>query len=136
MGLHIRLAVLAAAFFCLFAIPLQSAQGGETAPAAAQPAVPTIAVSDLQALIKQKAFFYLLDVRQPEEFAAGHIAGAVLMPLGTLPDHYLQIPKGVNLVVYCRSGHRSAQAVSFLRDHGYDKAVSLAGGFTAWSAAQ
>ena len=98
--------------------------------------VPTIAVSDLQTLIKQTAPFYLLDVRQPEEFAAGYIAGAVLIPLGTLADHYLAIPKDVPLVVYCRSGHRSAQAVSFLCDHEYDKAVNLAGGYIAWSAAQ
>jgi adenylyltransferase/sulfurtransferase len=95
-----------------------------------------IEVRDLQMLIKTKAFFFLLDVRQPEEFAQGHIDGAVLMPLGTLPDNYLKIPKGVKLVVYCRSGHRSGQAVTFLREHGYDKAVSLSGGYTAWSSAQ
>jgi rhodanese-related sulfurtransferase len=136
MLLHVRLAALAACFVCLSAVSLQPAQASDALTLSSQQAVPTIEVRDLQALIKKKAFFFLLDVRQPEEFAQGHIQGAVLMPLGKLPDSYRQIPKGVKLVVYCRTGHRSGQAVSFLRDHGYDKAVSLAGGITAWTAAQ
>jgi len=136
MGLHVRLAALAACFVCLFAVPVQPAQANEPLPSASQVIVPTIEVRDLQTLIKNKAFFFLLDVRQPEEFAQGHIQGAVSMPLGNLPNSYKQIPKGVKLVVYCRSGHRSAQAVSFLLAQGYDKAVSLAGGYTAWSNAQ
>jgi rhodanese-related sulfurtransferase len=119
----------------LFAVPAQPARANEALPAASQQAVPTIEVRDLQTLIKEKAFFFLLDVRQPEEFNQGHIEGAVLMPLSSLPDSYKRIPKGVKLVVYCRSGHRSAQAVSFLRDRGYVKAVSLSGGYMAWSGA-
>jgi rhodanese-related sulfurtransferase len=136
MTLHVLPAALAACFVCLFAVPVGPAQASDVLPLSLQQAVPTIEVRDLQTLIKKKAFFFLLDVRQPEEFAQGHIQGAVLMPLGSLPDSYQQIPKGVMLVVYCRSGHRSAKAVSFLRDHGYDKAVSLSGGYTAWSGAQ
>jgi len=135
MSLHIRAAVLAACLVCLFAVPAQPARANEALPAASQQAVPTIEVRDLQTLIKEKAFFFLLDVRQPEEFNQGHIEGAVLMPLSSLPDSYKRIPKGVKLVVYCRSGHRSAQAVSFLRDRGYVKAVSLSGGYMAWSGA-
>ena len=92
--------------------------------------------AEAQAKLNQKTKPFLLDVRQPEEFAQGHIDGAVLMPLGNLPDSYKQIPKGVKLVVYCRTGHRSAQAVSFLLAQGYAKAVSLSGGYTAWSNAQ
>jgi rhodanese-related sulfurtransferase len=136
MGLHVRLAALAACFVCLFAVPVQPAQANEALPSSSQQAVPTIEVRDLQTLIKKKAFFFLLDVRQPEEFAQGHIQGAVLMPLDSLPNSYKQIPKGVTLVVYCRSGHRSAQAVLFLLAQGYAKAVSLSGGYTAWVGAQ
>ena len=136
MDRHVCLAALAACFVCLFPVPLQSAQASEALPNSSQVTVPTIEVRDLQVLIKKKAFFFLLDVRQPEEFAQGHIQGAVLMPLGSLPNSYKQIPKGVKLVVYCRSGHRSAQAVSFLLAQGYAKAVSLSGGCTAWSNAQ
>ncbi len=136
VSLHIGLAASVACFVCLFAVPVQSAQTIEPLPSASQVTVPTIEVRELQTLIKEKAFFFLLDVRQPEEFAQGHIEGAVLMPLGSLPDSYQRIPKGVQLVVYCRAGHRSAQAVSFLLAHGYDKAVSLSGGYAAWSSAQ
>jgi rhodanese-related sulfurtransferase len=136
MYYHVRLAALAACFVCLSAVQVQPAQANEALSSSSQQAVPTIEVRDLQTLIKKKAFFFLLDVRQPEEFAQGHIQGAVLMPLGSLPNSYKQIPKGVTLVVYCRSGHRSAQAVSFLLAQGYDKAVSLSGGFTAWLGAQ
>ncbi|MGB8602452.1 MAG: rhodanese-like domain-containing protein [Rhizomicrobium sp.] len=107
-----------------------------TATAMAQPSVPTLGVSAFRKLTKTKTAYFLIDVRQPDEFAAGHIDGAILMPLDRLPTEYTRIPKGVKLVVYCRSGHRSAQAVSFLRSNGYDKAVSLDGGFTAWSAAR
>lgn len=102
--------------------------------ATAQPAAPTLSIAAFRKLTRTKATYFLIDVRQPDEFAAGHIDGAVLMPLDQLPAEYKRIPKGVKLVVYCRSGHRSAQAVTFLRSNGYDKAVSLDGGYMAWSA--
>lgn len=98
--------------------------------------VPTVAPAALKALQKRKATFYLIDVRTPAEFAQGHISGAISFPLESLPNAYRQIPKGVKLVVYCLSGVRSAQAVSFLREHGYAKSVSLQGGYTAWQAAK
>ncbi len=134
MRFDLRLAALAASFVCLFAITVQPVRGNEALTA--QVVVPTIEVHDLQTLMKKKTHFILLDVRQPEEFNQGHIEGAVLMPLSNLPNSYRQIPRGITLVVYCRAGHRSAQAVSFLRDHGYAKAVSLSGGYTAWLSAQ
>ena len=130
----IRLAAVVA-IASLFALPAPSVQAQGTASPSAPISVPTIQVHDLQQLIRNGTQFLLLDVRQPEEYRQGYIAGAVLMPLGTLSAQYSQIPKGITLVVYCRTGHRSAQAVKFLREHGYDKSVSLAGGYTAWSGA-
>lgn len=104
-------------------------------PAQAAPVdVPTITPTALRNLQKTHASFYILDVRTPAEFAAGHIQGAISMPLDKLPVSYHQIPKGVELVVNCRSGVRSARAVAFLRAHGYSKAVSLQGGYLAWTA--
>jgi len=133
MGPRIHLTALTVCLVCLSAIPVQPVQAGEPFPSASQVTVPTLEARDLQTLIKKKQRFFLIDVRQPDEFAAGHIDGAILMPLDKLPNTYRQIPKGVKLVVYCRSGHRSAEAVAFLRDHGYGKAVSLAGGYSAWA---
>lgn len=109
----------------------------QAAPSAAEAtAVPLIEPAALKKLMAGKTAYFLIDVRTNAEFAAGHIDGAILMPLDTLPATYRRIPKGVKLVVYCRSGHRSAQAVSFLRGVGYDKAVSLNGGYLAWSGAK
>ena len=107
---------------------------GSATPAAIQALSPVIAPAAVKALIATSAKFVLVDVRQPEEFAAGHIDGAVLMPLATIETAYRSLPKDTKLVVYCRSGHRSAKAVAFLVAHGYRRAVSLDGGFTAWSA--
>ncbi len=98
--------------------------------------VPLIEPAALQAYMKAGVKVYLVDVRSPEEFNQGHIAGAVLMPLDGLSNTYTSLPKKGNLVVYCRSGHRSAKAVQFLAEHGYSNAVSLKGGYLAWTAAQ
>jgi len=132
MRFNLCLSALAVSIVCLFTVPVQSAGASESLPTSSQVTVPTIEVRDLQTLMKKKTYFLLVDVRQLEEFNQGHIEGAVLMPLGSLPDSYRQIPRGITLVVYCRAGHRSAQAVLFLRDHGYAKAVSLSGGYMAW----
>jgi hydroxyacylglutathione hydrolase len=99
-----------------------------------QQMVPVIEPVALKQLMMSPVRFVLIDVRRPEEFAAGHIEGASLIPLDTLAAAYAQLPRDVRLVVYCRSGHRSAQAVSFLREHGYGRAVSLDGGIIAWNA--
>ena len=99
-----------------------------------QQAVQVIEPVALMQMMKSPVRFMLIDVRRPEEFAAGHIEGASLMPLDNLPATYAQLPRDVRLVVYCRSGHRSAQAVSFLLAHGYSRAVSLNGGYLAWTA--
>ncbi len=78
----------------------------------------------------------LLDVRTPEEWAQdGHIEGATLIPLQELPDRAAQeLPKDAEIIVYCRSGNRSAQAASYLVDAGYGD-VSDMGGIADWKAA-
>jgi len=122
-----------AAFLAAGAAPTDAGAG---VPAAQQQVVPVIAPGALKALMAGGKKFVLVDVREPGEFSAGHIEGATLIPLGTLSGEFARLPKDVPLVVYCRSGHRSAKAVAFLLAHGYGKAVSLEGGFLAWSAAR
>lgn len=75
-----------------------------------------------------------LDVREPDEWAAGHIAGSVHIPLGELAARQAEIPTDLPLVVVCRSGGRSAQASSMLIRAGYP-AENLAGGLQAWVSA-
>ncbi len=91
--------------------------------------VPEIDVADLAEALSAGA--PLLDVRQPAEYEEFHVPGAVLVPLGELPERLDQIPSGAPLYVICRSGGRSAKAVEFLRARGTD-AVNVAGGALAW----
>lgn len=99
-----------------------------------QVSVPLIEPATLKTMIAANTKFVLVDVRRPDEFVAGHIDGAMLMPLDTLATSYSKLSKDTTLVVYCRSGHRSAKAVQFLQSHNYGKAVSLNGGYLAWTA--
>lgn len=73
----------------------------------------------------------LFDVREPDEFADVRAAGAVLVPLGEVPDRVDEFPAAGTFYVICRSGARSGRAVEFLRANGLD-AVNVAGGTLAW----
>lgn len=73
----------------------------------------------------------LVDVREPSEWSAGHVAGAIHIPLGRLDGRLHTLPKNRRIVVTCRSGHRSRAATKLLRTQGFD-AVNLSGGMTAW----
>lgn len=75
----------------------------------------------------------LIDVCEPAEFAAGHAAGARNIPLGSLGEAKgLPTNKTLPVVVMCASGARAARAAAQLRQAGYEKAVSVAGGNGAW----
>ncbi len=79
----------------------------------------------------------LLDVREDDEWQAGHAEGAHHIPLGDLPvrlGEVTELADGGELVVVCRSGGRSARAVAWLAANGVD-AVNLDGGMGAWAAA-
>lgn len=94
-------------------------------------AVPKISGADAQARLAASPPPYILDVRQPEEYAQGHIPGSHLIPLGQLSQHVQALPKDQEILVVCKSGARSAQATSFLVKSGY-RAVNVAGGMQAW----
>ena len=78
----------------------------------------------------------VIDVSEPGEFAAGHIAGARTVPLGRL-EVAPELPKNKSqpVVLVCASGKRAARAAKALQVKGYTKAVVLAGGLAAWKAA-
>jgi rhodanese-related sulfurtransferase len=96
--------------------------------------VPTFSAAELQARLTQAKKPYLLDVRQPEEYAQGHIAGAKLIPLGELAQRLNELPKGGEIACLCASGQRSAAAARKLMAAGYT-AGSLQGGMAAWQRA-
>lgn len=92
-----------------------------------------VSYEELQAKLAQKENLVLLDVRTQEEFAEGHIAGAVLLPYDEIEQKAANLlpEKEKPIIVYCRSGRRSAIAAKSLRGLGY-KDVRDFGGISRW----
>lgn len=80
----------------------------------------------------------LIDVRQPDEFVGelGHIPGAELIVLDTLPDHISDLPKEQTIVFICRSGARSARAAAFAAMNGISNVYNMQGGMIQWNQLQ
>jgi adenylyltransferase/sulfurtransferase len=76
---------------------------------------------------------FILDVRNPPEYEICRIAGSTLMPLPTLPQRLGELDKDRELIVHCKSGMRSQQAIGLLRQAGFAKLVNLKGGILAWA---
>ncbi len=74
----------------------------------------------------------LLDVREPYEFQAGHLDDAQHIPMQQVPQSIEQLPRDQEIVVYCRSGGRSARVQQFLMSQGFEKVKNLTGGMLAW----
>lgn len=77
---------------------------------------------------------YLLDVREPDEWEAGHAPGAHHLPMMEVPAKLADIPTDREVVVVCRSGGRSGQVVSYLMGNGWDNVRNLDGGMQVWAA--
>jgi rhodanese-related sulfurtransferase len=77
----------------------------------------------------------IIDVREDWEYAEGHIPGAELIPLGQLPDRIGEVSKEVEIILVCRSGNRSGQALQFLEQQGFENAHNMNGGMIAWTSA-
>ena len=89
-----------------------------------------------------RAGWVFIDVREPDEFAAGHIPGARNFPRGFLEvradlEHPKRDPwledRGRKMILYCGGGHRSALAGKSLQEMGFERILSLAGGWTGWA---
>ena len=78
---------------------------------------------------------YLLDVREPDEWAAGHAPDAHHLPMMEIPARMSEIPAETDVVVVCRSGARSGRVVSYLIGQGWDNVRNLDGGMRSWAAA-
>ena len=93
---------------------------------------PQIGVHDLAAALEQGA--YLVDVREPHEWAKARVNGATLIPLGSVTERVAEIAADATVYVICRSGGRSDRAAGWLRTQGVS-AVNVDGGILAWMAA-
>ena len=94
---------------------------------------PTVSVAEAAALRDDGAL--IVDVRELDEWAAGHIPGATLIPLGELPSRQGELARDQPIVVVCRSGNRSAEGRDILLAAGFEAVTSVQGGMTDWTTA-
>jgi adenylyltransferase/sulfurtransferase len=95
--------------------------------------VPEMAPAELSAKLAAGESLEILDVREPQEWAIAHIAGARLIPLAELDQRLAELPQDREIIVHCKLGGRSAQAVRRLRAAGFTRVWNLAGGIQRWS---
>jgi len=104
-------------------------------PAHTQPAsagVPEVTVEQMKAKMDRGEDFFLLDVREPNEFQICRIEGSKLIPLGELAQRTGELDKNREMIVHCKMGGRSAKAVSLLQERGFNRVSNLKGGILAW----
>jgi rhodanese-related sulfurtransferase len=95
--------------------------------------IPAVSVDEARARLDGEGAV-VLDVREADEWNAGHVDGSTWIPMGDLSSRQDEIPEGMHLVVVCHSGGRSARVVQALVAAGYD-ASNLVGGLDAWAQA-
>jgi len=95
--------------------------------------LPEIAVDE--AIERVAGGALLIDVREQDEWDAGHITGATLIPSSQLQSRWQEIPTDKTVIVYCRSGNRSNAATDFLKQQGLNNVHNMLGGVVAWEAA-
>lgn len=98
------------------------------------PATSAVDVTEAQRRLDRRAAL-LIDVREPDEWQEGHVAGARHIPLGDLPARLAEVPRDRDVLLFCRSGNRSGRATALLRERGYERALNVAGGIAAWQRA-
>lgn len=91
-----------------------------------------VSVEDAKTLIESRPNLIILDVRTQEEYDDGHIEGALLIPVSELEDRLDEISKNSEILVYCRTGNRSSNAVNILTKNGFTKIFHMVDGITAW----
>lgn|GEM_PF-397670 len=92
-----------------------------------------ISVAEAYQKYQQGAFF--LDVRSQEEWDQVHIKNSILIPLDVLQNRLDELPRDRDIVVVCKSGHRSEDGMNILRQAGFSRAACMTGGLTGWQTA-
>jgi sulfur-carrier protein adenylyltransferase/sulfurtransferase len=94
--------------------------------------IPEMTVEELKRRLDAGDDLFVLDVREPHEYQICNING-YLIPLGDLPKRVNELDSSREIVAHCRSGVRSAKAVTFLQQAGFRKVKNLTGGILAWA---
>lgn len=87
---------------------------------------------DVENRLRRGEALFLLDVREPDEWAAGHVAGALNLPLSQLAGRLHELEPGRETIVMCRSGGRSGLACELLSEKGF-RVVNMTGGLNNWT---
>lgn len=95
-----------------------------------------ISVSDARAMIQSSSDLLVVDVRTSGEFGQGHLQGAINIPLSDLPTQISGLDRNRPILVYCQTGHRSAQAAAILVNAGFTQVYDMNGGLNAWISAE
>ena len=99
-----------------------------------QPSLPSVTVAELAVIIAADPSTPVVDVRETDEYAAGHLPSAVSMPLSIVPVRHAELPRDRTVYVVCQAGGRSARACGWLAEQGYD-VVNVEGGTGDWISA-
>lgn len=91
-----------------------------------------VTVAEASNLIGDKPGLVILDVRSQSEYDDGHIEGAILIPNTEIADRLDELDKGDELLVYCRTGNRSGQAIEILEEAGFTKIYHMNDGISTW----
>ncbi|RLP97372.1 rhodanese-like domain-containing protein [Geobacillus stearothermophilus] len=91
----------------------------------------TITPKEVEERLRAGESLHIIDVREPEEVAAGKIPGAVNIPLGLIEFRMHELDKNEEYILVCRSGGRSGRATEFLDSRGY-RVINMTGGMLAW----
>lgn len=91
-----------------------------------------VSIQEAIELMEQKEDLVILDVRTVEEFESGHVEGAINIPVEELAERLDELSKNDELLVYCRTGNRSGNAVNILSDGGFTKIYHMHEGISVW----
>ena len=131
--------LVAGALSVAFTTIATAGEPAATAPASA-PAAAAVAVAPMspEALLEHQSrhpdHLFVLDVRTPQEYAEGHVPGAVNVPYDQLASRLAEVPKDKDVVLYCKSGRRAGIAADVLAANGYTRLSHLEGDMPAWVA--
>jgi adenylyltransferase/sulfurtransferase len=107
-------------------------RGQETTPVSTSQSA-EMTVEELKQRLDKGEQLFILDVRNPEEYQICRIPGSKLLPLPELAQRVGELSKDQEMVVHCKSGMRSARAIGFLKQQGFQKLRNLQGGILAWA---
>jgi phage shock protein E len=111
-----------------------TAGAGEPSGTQASPVAVMTQEQLVEHLTRHPQHLFVLDVRSPQEYAEGHVPGAVNVPHDQLASRLAEVPKDKDVVVYCRTGRRTALATEVLAANGYKRISRLEGDMQGWAA--